>query len=631
MTDWLKKTSLSMQNWYRRQRAAMLLLTPWFYWFLLFNLVLVQGISILYFSLTRSYPETLLAWLFLFFYSCGHFFSIVLILGAFWSLIVFMWPSLRLHRIALSFIFGFLIIILVIDALVYSQYRFHLNLLVLDMFFNAHGQVISFAWQSWVNMGALGLLIFGIEFFAAKIIAKHHTRFLGRNVGRRIFAFYFLSLVLAHGAHVAADAVFYAPITRMGMIFPFAVPAQAQSFLAAHGLVDVELYKKHNALKVSIAERQLNYPQKPIQCQLQGKKLNVLWVLVDALRADMLNDDVMPNAYALTKKSQFFTNHFSGSNTTRYGVFNMFYGLPGVYFDPALKARTSPVLMDEFQRQGYEFGIFGSAPLDKPEFDQTVFTKIPNLKIITAGEHDYARDQEITRSFNKFLDDRNPGKPFYGFLFYDACHGYGIDPTFKKKFYPLVSAVDYVSLNNEADPIPVKNSYKNSANFIDSLIGDVLKKLAEKHLEESTIILISSDHGQEFNDNHLNYWGHNSNFSEVQTHVPLLIYWPGRAPQKFDHRTIHYDLAPTFLQELFACQGDARDYSSGFDLFEKKSHPWLIMGRRDDFAIYRDNDIVVVKTNGDYEVLDHGYHPVPGAQLDGAAVLPALDELRRFY
>jgi membrane-anchored protein YejM (alkaline phosphatase superfamily) len=39
-------------------------------------------------------------------------------------------------------------------------------------------------------------------------------------------------------------------------------------------------------------------------------------------------------------------------------------------------------------------------------------------------------------------------------------------------------------------------------------------------------VIVTSDHGEEFNDTGKNYWGHNGNFSPYQVAVPLLVRGP---------------------------------------------------------------------------------------------------------
>ena len=66
----------------------------------------------------------------------------------------------------------------------------------------------------------------------------------------------------------------------------------------------------------------------------------------------------------------------------------------------------------------------------------------------------------------------------------------------------------------------------------------------------STYIVITSDHGQEFNDLNKNYWEHPSNFAQYQTKVPLVMHWPGKSPQQWQHRTSHCDIAATLMPHL---------------------------------------------------------------------------------
>ncbi len=60
--------------------------------------------------------------------------------------------------------------------------------------------------------------------------------------------------------------------------------------------------------------------------------------------------------------------------------------------------------------------------------------------------------------------------------------------------------MSYASLNNDYDPTAFFNRYRNSLNFIDGLIGESIQTLKESGEYDITIIVLTSDHGQEFND-----------------------------------------------------------------------------------------------------------------------------------
>ena len=132
----------------------------------------------------------------------------------------------------------------------------------------------------------------------------------------------------------------------------------------------------------------------------------------------------------------------------------------------------------------------------------------------------------VAADYLQALDTLGSGtKPF--FLFYDLAHGYEVPKDKLYRFQPSWEFADYMKLNNDIDPTPFLNLYYNCVAEADSLVGCVLHKLEEKKLLDNTLVIITRDHGQEFNKNHKNYWGHGSNYSPVQTHIPFLLYEPG--------------------------------------------------------------------------------------------------------
>ena len=604
---------------------------PWLFWYGVFNVWLAELIGSLYLVQTHMIPASPWAWIFVFFYWNGHLAALTAILLTAFLLPLWLLSKIDWHRGVAAILITFVVLIYFIDTFVYAQYRFHINGMVLDLLLHGHGQIIYFSWQSWASVVIAFFVILAAEYAAARWIDRNVSRIQERKWGFKLAGFYFFSLIAMHVIHIYADAMYYSPITRIDSVLPFSVPAVAQDFLAEHHMLNVAEYRKRQEMRVPDDNSSFHYPLAPLTC-VPKKPLNVMWILVDALRSDMIDPNIMPNVYNLSKRSVVFLNHYSNSNTTRYGLFSMFYGIPGTYFRSAMNEHVRPVMMAEFARQGYRFGIYGSAPLTKPEFDQTVFLDIPNLRVLSKAHRDYNRDREITTGMIQFLNTQTPsGHPFFGFMFYDACHGYSTPPHFKKRFMPDWASKNYMLLNNDTDPTPVRNSYKNAAYFVDGLIGQVFERMRALHLLDNTIILISSDHGQEFNDNHLNYWGHNSNYSPAQTHVPLVLYWPGHAPAQIARRTEHFDLAPTFVHHVLGCTTPTIEYSSGHDLFGNAVIPWVLMDREYDYAISEPNQIILLKPNGDYEVVTQHYQPIDHPRFNMPDIVKALREFGRFY
>ena len=166
-----------------------------------------------------------------------------------------------------------------------------------------------------------------------------------------------------------------------------------------------------------------------------------------------------------------------------------------------LAEERGPVLIAELKKNGYQFGVWGAAPLSSPEFDRTVFADLrPQLTVRVGGGSPSDRDKEITRRFIKFLDDRDCQRPFFGFLFYDSTHAYEYPPDAPAPFQPVVSHVQHLKLTALKDPAPICNRYKNAAYFVDSLVSQVLQRLAQENLLDSTVVVVTGDHGEEFND-----------------------------------------------------------------------------------------------------------------------------------
>jgi membrane-anchored protein YejM (alkaline phosphatase superfamily) len=119
---------------------------------------------------------------------------------------------------------------------------------------------------------------------------------------------------------------------------------------------------------------------------------------------------------------------------------------------------------------------------------------------------------------------------------------------------------------------PYLNDYRNSVFYTDSLIGRMLDRLESSGLMKNTIVIVTSDHGEEFNDNRAGWWGHAGNFTRYQTQVPLVFHVPGRPPRRVTETTAHVDVPTTLLTEVFGCRSES-EWSNGRDLFAAPGPP----------------------------------------------------------
>jgi membrane-anchored protein YejM (alkaline phosphatase superfamily) len=172
--------------------------------------------------------------------------------------------------------------------------------------------------------------------------------------------------------------------------------------------------------------------------------------------------------------------------------------------------------------------------------------------------------------------------------------------------------------------------YLNGAHYVDSLVGRVLDDLKRRKLLDRTIIIVTSDHGMEFNDNGLGFMGHATAFSELQLHTPLLVHWPARPKGRVTHRTSHNDLAPTLVSGLFGCTNPPSDYSSGHSLFSDAQWDWLIAVSHNDYALV-EPDRVTIAYPGGTEIRDQSYRLVQNPKLSWDDLRAAMQEMSRFY
>src|SRR5438874_1477193 len=108
---------------------------------------------------------------------------------------------------------------------------------------------------------------------------------------------------------------------------------------------------------------ELNYPLIPMQYETRAPKLNMLLVVIDAMRADALTPEVAPRLSELARGAIQFDRHYTGGTGSRPGIFSLFYTIPATYFDAFAGRARPPVLMDQIRQHGHELGMFASSPL----------------------------------------------------------------------------------------------------------------------------------------------------------------------------------------------------------------------------------------------------------------------------
>jgi len=514
----------------------------------------------------------------------------------------------------------------VIDGYVWQQYRLHLDASIWNLVAGgAVSETFVFATRTWLKLGLI-VLVLGAALAGCAWLAARMVRRPGRRAGVALAVSLAGVFVVQNGIYAWANAAAYTPVTSQTRILPGYRPLTAKRWFRKHGLMP----RTHAPIQLA-AGVGLDYPRAALDCSPPSPSRNVLFIVVDSWRADALAPEVTPNLMQLAAESQRFTNHISGGNATRIGMFSLFYGVPGTYWHDMLGERRGAVFVQELMRQGYDVKAFRSAPLFSPEFDRTIFVGVPDLRLRSDGERAWQRDRDLTNDFVGWLDQRDRNRPFFALLFYDSPHKYDFPPDWPLHFQPSLAEVDYMALSNSTDPAPFHNRYLNSVRYVDGLAGEAVAAARARGLLEDTVLVVTSDHGQEFNDQHLNYWGHNSNFSRFQTQVPLFVRWPGESPSVLTHSTSHFDVVPTLLRRVLGCRNPIEDYSVGRDLYDTSPRGVLTLASYTDYAAVEPGKRhVVVWSSGDVETLGPDYRPRAMSAADRQALQAALKQRSMF-
>jgi membrane-anchored protein YejM (alkaline phosphatase superfamily) len=159
----------------------------------------------------------------------------------------------------------------------------------------------------------------------------------------------------------------------------------------------------------------------------------------------------------------------------------------------------------------------------------------------------------------------------------------------------------------------------------------VLAQLEQKGMLENTLIVITGDHGLEFNDCNKGYWQHGGNFSKFQIRTPMMVFDASKAPKTYHHQTIHYDITATILKDYMGVQNELNDFSFGKDLFIPNQRDYFICGYNQKFAIIEKNKITNIYPSGLFDVTDGLLNPLNDENINYDLVTEGLSEMNRFF
>ncbi len=470
------------------------------------------------------------------------------------------------------------LLLLWIDRSLYGLMRLHINSLVINVLVTPGGwETLGIETQDLLLYAAAAIGVATAQWGLWIYLCRRADR-SGNNAWHPWRLVLGLALVLGlteRAVYAVADLKGDQQVTQIATMLPLYQPMTVKRFMSERFG-----WQMPETVRLDVSDRGslLKYPRTPLIIEARERPLNIIWIAIDSWRFDMVRPDVMPYLYERSQRGQVFTQHLSGGNSTRFGIFSLFYGIYGSYWEAILGQRQPALLFEMLAAQQYEVSVRSSAALTFPEFRQTAFVKLgPMTTDNYSGERSDQRDKQQIEDVLKLLRRRQlsePSKPFFKFMFLDGPHGpYNYPPEFER-FLPIKRSSLYSTLADESRQILLFNDYRNAVGYTDHLLQQLFLGLESLGLSEHTIVLLTGDHGEEFWEN--GHYGHAGAYTEYQSAVPLILFWPGRAAARYTHPTSHHDIVPTFAEYL-GVKNEVKDYALGQNLFRQETRPYRVI------------------------------------------------------
>ena len=526
---------------------------------------------------------------------------------------------------------------LVVDIFIYKLFHFHINAMVLNILTSPD------AIDS-IQIGVMPLFVFVMlivlfvwfEFYLIKKIRALDDGYKEKLNGK-LNSFMVLPIVLViiseKVSYGVASLFSQSEIVSKFKVIPLYQPLTFTKVASKYFDFKVEEQAKYSVSTTA----NLNYPLKPLNIEKQESQFNIFIIAMDSLKYTVLDENLTPNIRVLEKDSLVFNHHYSGGNATRFGIFSLIYGLNPTYWFSFLNANQKPVLFDVLKKLNYKIDIFSSTNTNWPEFRKTCYVDIQDSIHDSFKGVPWKKDEQSTALFLKSFET-SYSEPRFSFIFLDAPHGYSYPETHNR--YKIEEGeINYMAISDGSDELKKSiKRYKSAVYYNDMLVGKMIAKFKEKNLYDNSLIIFTSDHGQEFYEQ--GNFGHNTSFSEGQTHVPFIVKLPKilqnkGLKQKEDELSSHQDVLPTLLTLLGVTNG-VDEYSNGKDLFSNSFNREYVFSANWNNSAVITKELTYVFSNLPNKMFNNEirdtqtYEVLKGKKTKSQLILDTINENRKF-
>ena len=298
---------------------------------------------------------------------------------------------------------------------------------------------------------------------------------------------------------------------------------------------------------------------------------NIFLLNIDMLRADHLGvhgyeRDTTPVLDALGRNGILFERAHAHAPWTFPSVASLLTGLlptshgasyaqdDGEYVTQAISDELETVA-EILRDAGYTTAAFVTNPLLKSysglsqgfELYRDDFVSVARRRGLPWAK-DEMRAENVHREVLSWLDE-SPRGPLFVYLHYIDLHGPYLEP---KPFdpdreIPSRARAEGARLSGR-HPELARDLYDGELRHLDREIGRFLEELESRGLLQDSVVIVTSDHGEEFGDH--GGHGHGHTLYEEQLHVPLIVARTRAVPfqRRIETPVGHIDILPTLAE-----------------------------------------------------------------------------------
>ncbi|MAB60743.1 MAG: hypothetical protein CMO46_09440 [Verrucomicrobiales bacterium] len=291
------------------------------------------------------------------------------------------------------------------------------------------------------------------------------------------------------------------------------------------------------------------------------RKPDIYVFMIESWRSDSITPEVAPFLSKFKKEEcQDLGRTYAGSNCTPLSWFSMFHSKLAIHWSDSLKKANESnkyggaYPMRVLKKLGYEIQVRAVCDLRYRNLgslnfgnDHSLVDHLTHYTETNNGPVHISEREKLVMGHQREHLDSNPESPQFHFTALDSPHYNYYWPSDFDQLHADCANDIPVKLNPSKDIIgDVVRRYENAVHWVDYAIEEFVDFLKFKGTYDNSVIIITGDHGEEFQEE--GSWFHCSSLNRFQTEVPIIIKWPEWIKDPPSHTNVsHYDIMPSVL------------------------------------------------------------------------------------